>query len=546
MKLMSSNTIQTTPGLNSEQGGTSENSTPGGYEETKTVGRNTVIGLRDGQWYSLKTGKLFGRRKGSKKVKEEVKGKETRGKKKSDEELIEEATRLENFPEMFLGIKPYEWQKKVLGELDFKETRVALKAANGSGKTSVCAAAAVLWHMMRFPESLVVCTAGVWRQVEDQLWPNLRKFITGLGQDWVVHNAEIRYGNGSRAIGFSTSDPGKFEGWHRQGPTENLMMVIDEAKTVPDSIFEAVERCQPSRILMMSSPGGTQGAFYRAFTKEAHMWKTFSVNAAMCPHIPESWVKEQIDKWGEQHPLVRSMVYGEFMELGNESLVLPYNTLQHCVMNPPEQMKGGKVAFCDFAAGGDENVLCVKEGNKIHPLVCWKERDTMSAVGRFIVEFQRYGLKPHDIYADASGLGIPMCDALQEAGWSVNRVNNGERSRDKEAYFNRGAELWFTAARAVELCDVIVPDDDVLFSQLTTRRCKTNSKGRLQLESKEEMRSRGLESPDRADAFVGAVACGLDMHSFDRHVVRPSIMEEFTDYLEEGSYSGLEDGFRCE
>ena len=45
----------------------------------------------------------------------------------------------------------------------------------------------------------------------------------------------------------------------------------------------------------------------------------------------------------------------------------------------------------------------------------------MSAVGRFIVEFQRYGLKPHDIYADASGLGIPMCDALQEAGWSVNR-----------------------------------------------------------------------------------------------------------------------------
>ncbi len=70
---MSSNTIQTTPGLNSEQGGTSENLTPGGYEETKTVGRNTVIGLRDGQWYSLKTGKLFGRRKGSKKVKEEVK-----------------------------------------------------------------------------------------------------------------------------------------------------------------------------------------------------------------------------------------------------------------------------------------------------------------------------------------------------------------------------------------------------------------------------------------------------------------------------------------
>ncbi len=529
------------------------------FEEVKVVGRGTRIGLRDGRWYSVKTGELFGRRKGSGgKVVDQgggkvsgggVSGSGVSGKKvkRTREEVIAESARLENFPEMWLGIKPYEWQKKVLAELDLKETRVALKAANGSGKTSVCAAAAVLWHMMRFPESLVVCTAGVWRQVEDQLWPCLRKFASGLGEGWTVHNAEIRYGNGARAIGFSTSDPGKFEGWHRQGPSENLMMVLDEGKTIPDSIFEAVERCQPSRILLMSSPGGTQGAFYRAFTKEAHLWKTFSVDASMCPHIPESWVKEQIEKWGEQHPLVRSMVYGEFMELGNESLVLSYNVLQNCLSNPPEEMKGGKVAFCDFAAGGDENVLAVKEGNRVHPLVCWKERDTMSAVGRFIVEFKRHNLRAHEIFADAGGLGIPMCDALAEAGWTVNRVNNGERPRDTEAYANRGAELWFTAARAVEMCEVVIPQDDVLFSQLTTRKCKTNSRGRLSLESKDELRLRGVDSPDRGDAFVGAVSCGMDMQSFNRHVVRPSVLNEFTSYVEgQASYSGLDKGFRCE
>jgi predicted oxidoreductase len=127
------------------------------------------------------------------------------------------------------------------------------------------------------------------------------------------------------------------------------------------------------------------------------------------------------------------MVFGEFMEMGNESLVISYNVLQNCVNNPPEDMKGGKVAFCDFAAGGDENVLCVKEGNRIHPMVCWKERDTMSAVGRFIIEFKRFGLKAHEVYADAGGLGIPMCDALSEAGWDVNRVNNGEKARDSQA-----------------------------------------------------------------------------------------------------------------
>jgi hypothetical protein len=510
------------------------------YVRVKTVGKTKIrIGYRDETWWSLKTGKRFGKQPGEAEARKAEK-------KKSDAEMFEAGTKLENFPELWLGLKPYEWQKKVLRDLELKETRVALKAANGSGKTSVCAAAAVLWHMLRFPESLVVCTAGVWRQVEDQLWPCLRKFVSGLGEGWTVHTSEIRHVNGSRAIGFSTSDPGKFEGWHRQGPTENLMMVLDEAKTIPDPIFEAVERCQPSRILMMSSPGGTQGAFYRAFTREAHMWQTFSVAASDCPHIPESWVKEQIEKWGEQHPLVRSMVYGEFMELGNESLVLPYNVLQNCVVNPPKELKGGKVAFCDFAAGGDENVLCVKEGNKIQPMVCWKERDTMSAVGRFIVEFKRKDLQAHEIYADSAGLGIPMCDALEDAGWTVNRVNNGERPRDREAYANRGSELWFTAARAVEMCEIVMPEDDLLFSQLTTRRCKTNSKGKLMLESKDEMRRRGLESPDRGDAFVGAVACGLDMQSFNRHVVRPSIVNEFGRFIDETTYSGLESGFRCE
>lgn len=118
----------------------------------------------------------------------------------------------------------------------------------------------------------------------------------------------------------------------------------------------------------------------------------------------------------------------------------------------------------------------------------------MSAVGRFIVEFQRNGLKPEDIYADAGGLGIPMCDALSEAGWDVHRVNNGERAFDDRHFANRGAEIWFKAARAIELCEIILPDDDLLHSQLTTRRTKHNSKGKLQLEPKDQMRSRGLPS----------------------------------------------------
>jgi len=464
------------------------------------------VGLR--LKYPLKSAKIS--KKAADEIRERVAKESDKqpSKKPTKRSLVERAAYLENFPELFLGVKPYDWQKRVLSDLNFKESRVAMKAANGSGKTAVVAGAAVLWHMIRFPQSLTITTAGVWRQVEDQLWPSLRKYIANLGDGWRVTSNELEHANGSRAIGFSTNDAGKFEGWHRQGPSDNLLMIVDEAKTVPDSIYEAIARCQPSRLLVMSSPGGPSGAFYKAFTKEASYWDTHSVTAFDCPHIPKDWIDEQTEKWGIEHPLVRSMIYGEFMDLGSENLVIPYNTLQFCYQNPPSKRTGGKIAFCDFAAGGDENVLCVRDGNEVLPLKCWKERNTMEGVGRFIMEFKKMGLEPQNIYADAGGLGIPMCDALGEAGWVVNRVNNGSRANDDRHYGNRAAEMWYESARMIEKGDVRLPEDDTLVEQLTTRLGKTNSKGKLMLESKDDMRSRGLNSPDRADALVGALACG--------------------------------------
>ncbi len=82
------------------------------------------------------------------------------GRIEGERKQVESASQLQNFPEMVLGISAYQWQKDVLEALNPKESRVAMKAANGSGKTSVVAASAVLWHMVRFPESLVVTTAG--------------------------------------------------------------------------------------------------------------------------------------------------------------------------------------------------------------------------------------------------------------------------------------------------------------------------------------------------------------------------------------------------
>ena len=114
------------------------------------------------------------------------------------------------------------------------------------------------------------------------------------------------------------------------------------------------------------------------------------------------------------------------MTLGEDGAVIPLAFVEGCLASPPAFAEHGEVqAFCDFAAGGDENVMAVRRGNRVGIVAAWREKDTMHAVGRFIRLFQEHGLHAWQISADEGGLGVVMCDALHEAGWPVRRVNNG-------------------------------------------------------------------------------------------------------------------------
>jgi hypothetical protein len=439
--------------------------------------------------------------------------------KRSQEEILEDLSKPSAFASNVLGINLYDWQRKVLRDLEPRDCRVALRAANGSGKTSTVISAILIWHALVYPRSIAVTTAGVFRQVESQLWPSLRNHIAKLGGAWEVTSGEIRYlhpnGNTSRIIGYSATDPGRAEGWHAEDHEYHpLLMVVDEAKTVADPLFEAISRCQPTRLLIASSPGGTSGAFYRAFTKEANMWQKHAVTAFDCPHITQTQIDEVVQRYGEKHPLTRSMIYGEFVDIGLESLVINLTQLQNCYNTPPRFRPGVRIAGVDFAAGGDQNVICISDGNKILPMIAWREKDTMAAVGRFIVEFKKAGLEANNIYADASGMGMVMCDALAESGWVVNRVNFGATAYDNNAYTNRSAEMWYGMAKKIEDAEIILPEDEDLTAQLTCRRTITNSKGKLGVESKDSMRARGIASPDRADALalcLSSTNMGLDL-----------------------------------
>jgi hypothetical protein len=399
-----------------------------------------------------------------------------------------------------LGLKLYPWQEAVLWDLNLPGS-VALRCCNGAGKTSVIGAAACLWHAGVYPGSLTVVTSGTFRQVSAQLFPAMHRHA-GNFPGATFNETEIALPNGSRIFGFTTDESGRFEGWH----SKNLLVLVDEAKTVSDNIFEAVSRCAPTRLLIMSSPGGCSGEFYRAFTARKKFYRCHTVTAAQCPHISPEWIAEQTEKYGADSPLVKSMIHAEFMDAGEGGEIIPLAFLEKLLAEPPAFADNGEVqAGCDFAAGGDSNCLAIRRGNRIEVAACWKEHDTARSIGKFITLFQQHNLTPGSIVADAGGMGCVFCDALAEAGWPVRRFNFGQSATDGEHFTNAGGELWFTARRRIEKREIILPADNELTAQLSTRRGWPNSKGKLELESKGEMRGRGLGSPDKADAVLMSI-----------------------------------------
>lgn len=406
------------------------------------------------------------------------------------------------FAREILKLKPYPWQENVMWDVALARKPVALVAANGSGKTQNVAAPLLLWHCATFPHSQVVTTAGVFRQVKEQLWNALREHQPRLGNGWEINQCDLHAPNGSRAVGFSTDDAGKFEGWHNQ----NLLVIVDEAKSVPDCIFQAIERCQPTRLLLMSSAGSAEGEFASAFSTRRAFYSPHRVTSMDCPHLSDKWIAGQIEKWGRDHPLVRSMIFSEFNETSGSELVLGRTALTDCLDRPPTYAPGPRLAFIDWAAGRDENVIAIVCGNRLERLICWRDKDTMAAAARAISELRRWGVPQGNVFADDGGLGHPVNDALALGGVPVRRLLNGQAAFDSEHYANLGAELWFTAVRRIERREVILLDDETMLEQMTSRKRLHTLQGKLALERKEDMRARGLTSPDRADAAFAAIA----------------------------------------
>lgn len=172
----------------------------------------------------------------------------------------------------------------------------------------------------------------------------------------------------------------------------------------------------------------------------------------------------------------------------------------------------------------DKTAIIRRRGRKVYGLETWRNHNTMQTAGRLrkIIEED----KPAKVFIDCIGIGAGIVDRLREQGLTcVEGINVANRASQSSKFKNKRAELWsemrdwLTGEMPVEL-----PDSDELHSALCCLSYKYDSSGRLQIESKDDVRGRGFPSPDEADSLAltyseGAFLTVSDVNITNRHIL---------------------------
>lgn len=162
---------------------------------------------------------------------------------------------------------------------------------------------------------------------------------------------------------------------------------------------------------------------------------------------------------------------------------------------------GALVLGVDPARYGDDRTsIAWRRGRVVSKVMSHTKKNTMEVAG--IVHSIIESDKPKFVFVDVGGLGAGVVDRLHELGHDkvVIPVNAGSSPLDAKKYFNKRAEMWGTVKEWLQDLPCQLPDIDTLHADLCNTKYKVTSNSSLKMESKEEMKKRGIRSSDEADA----------------------------------------------
>jgi hypothetical protein len=444
---------------------------------------------------------------------------------------------------------PREWQAETLDVIGrhlrnpdtrHKPLRIAVASGHGIGK-SACIGMILGWGMSTMPNTRAVVTANTENQLRTKTWPEISKWSrSSINADWWSVPAMSLYSvdpGGEKAwradaIPWSENNTEAFAGLHNEG--RRIILIFDEGSKIADKVWEVAEGALTDANteiiwIVFGNPTQNTGRFRECFGRYRHLWHTRQIDSRTVEGTNRAYLDELVETYGEDSDIVKVRVRGQFPSQSAAQFISSEVVDEAQKRTLPFKDHGAPIVLgVDIARFGDDSsVIRGRQGRdgKVIPPIKWSGMDTVFSAGKVAAAIDKY--KPEAVFIDGGGVGGGVVDILKGQNYRVIEVNFGAGAKEGSKYKNKRAEMWGDMKDWLQTG--VIDADQTLRDDLIGPEYAFDLEGRIILEKKEDMKKRGLASPDDGDAL--ALTFAQPVQRTDMRTSRPrSQMQADTDY----------------
>lgn len=449
--------------------------------------------------------------------------------------------------------QPEAWQLEHLIEIGRKlkanpymPIQEAIASGHGIGK-SADLGMVLWWAMSTHEDTRCVVTAGTDTQLRTKTAPEVAKwFRMALNSHWfnitatAIYSVDARHEKSWRCdfIPWNEKNPEAVAGLHNQG--KRIVIVYDEASQIPEIIWETQAGALTdanTEILWLTrgNPTRNTGHFKECFGRYRHRWYTRQIDSRTVSFTNKEQIQQWVDDYGEDSDFVRVRVKGDFPRAGSLQFISGELVDTAMGRHPESHLWQPLIMGVDVARfGDDQSVICFRRGRDACTIPWRKYRavDTMTLAAE-IATLQDQN-QVDAVFVDGVGIGAGVVDRLRQLGRKVFDVQSGgapsgvtHLNRPLKVK-NKRVEMWALMRDWLETG--AIPDDNELESDLTGIEYGYDADDRVMLEKVEDMKKRGLASPDNATALALTFAEPVIAKTEDTAIARGERQRESQDY----------------
>lgn len=410
--------------------------------------------------------------------------------------------------------------------LEMEVWRSAYASGHGVGK-SAYTAWIIYFLMSTRVDTRGVVTASTQFQLEDKTWPELSKWhnlainkhwfnwsATGLAFAAYPEDKQKNYKTTAATVSEQKTEA--FAGLHNEGKC--VFVLFDEASGVHGKVWEVSEGALTDGeafFFAFGNPTRPDGEFADCFDKHAKLYRHRHIDSRDVSHTNKNALQNIIDKYGYESDEVKVRIRGLFPTQSFNGFISVETARMAIERELLIDSQAGLIMSIDVARfGNDSSVIGFRQGRDA------RSRPSKKFKGLSLVKLADVAMKEADIHrpdvivVEGTGVGAGLIDIMRDRGYKITEVHPGAAAIAYDHYVNRRAEYW-SLMRDWLFDEGCIPDGD-LFTQLTTiLYTMDRHEQRIKLEAKEDMKKRGLPSPDDADML--ALTFAVRVARRDRH-----------------------------